>query len=61
LDLFGQRLGLGPKRDILLLNAAAALLVSGRVSNLKEGAELAAETLDSGAAQKTLERARSFR
>lgn len=37
-------------RDAVLLNAAAALKVAGRVDTLSEGAALAAESLDSGAA-----------
>jgi anthranilate phosphoribosyltransferase len=38
----------GPKRDAVLLNAAAALFVAGRVPNLTGGWELAAEVIDSG-------------
>jgi anthranilate phosphoribosyltransferase len=41
----------GPKRDVVLLNAAAALLVADRVRTLAEGWLLAAETIDSGKAQ----------
>ena len=40
----------GPKRDILLLNAAAALVTAGKAPNLKEGIAVAAESIDSGAA-----------
>jgi anthranilate phosphoribosyltransferase len=40
----------GPKRDAVLLNAAAALLVADRTRSLAEGWELAAETIDSGKA-----------
>jgi anthranilate phosphoribosyltransferase len=40
----------GPKRDVVLLNAAAALLVADRTRSLAEGWELAAETIDSGRA-----------
>jgi anthranilate phosphoribosyltransferase len=47
---------LGPRRDVVLLNAAAALEVSGRVSSLAEGIDLAAATIDSGAASATLRR-----
>jgi len=46
----------GPRRDIVLMNAAAALVVGGRVRDLKEGAELAARSIDSGAARGKLER-----
>ena len=40
----------GPKRDAVLLNAAAALFVADRTRSLTEGWELAAETIDSGKA-----------
>jgi anthranilate synthase/phosphoribosyltransferase len=40
----------GAHRDVVLLNTAAALLVGGRAEDLKEGLELAAEAIDSGAA-----------
>ena len=42
-------------RDAVLLNAAAALLVAGRASDLREGARLAAESINSGAAKARLE------
>jgi len=42
-------------RDAVLLNASAALLIAGRVETLPEGVEMAAESLDSGAALKKLE------
>lgn len=40
----------GPKRDAVLLNAAAALLVADRAASLQAGWELAAATIDSGQA-----------
>jgi len=40
----------GPKRDAVLLNAAAALFVAGKVKSFAGGWDLAAETIDSGAA-----------
>ncbi len=46
----------GPKRDIVLLNAAAALVVSDRAEDLREGIGLAAKSIDSGAAMAALER-----
>jgi anthranilate phosphoribosyltransferase len=45
----------GPKRDIVMLNAGAALYVAGLAKNIKEGTALAAKAIDSGAAAKTLE------
>jgi anthranilate phosphoribosyltransferase len=44
----------GPKRDAVLLNAAAALFVADRTRSLAAGWELAAETIDSGAARAKL-------
>lgn len=41
-------------RDAVLLNAAAALLVADKVSNLKDGAKLAAQSIDSGAAKEKI-------
>lgn len=40
----------GPRRDITLLNAGAALYIGGKVRNIEEGIKLAAEIIDSGAA-----------
>lgn len=40
----------GPRRDMVLLNAAAALYVADRVADLDEGMALACEALDSGRA-----------
>ncbi len=45
----------GPKRDAVLLNAAAALWVAGQVKSLSAGWERAAEVLDSGQARRKLE------
>ncbi|HTB35308.1 MAG TPA: anthranilate phosphoribosyltransferase [bacterium] len=45
----------GPRRDIVLLNAAAALVVAGKAASLKEGLPMAAQSIDSGAALKKLE------
>ena len=41
----------GAKRDIVLVNAAAALVAAGRAADLGEGMQLAAEAIDSGAAR----------
>ena len=46
---------LGPRRDVVLLNAAAALLVGGLAQDLREGMALAARAIDSGAARERLE------
>ena len=46
----------GPPRDVVLLNAAAALMAAGKAENLKEGAGMAAEAIDSGKAAQTLDR-----
>jgi len=45
-----------PYRDTVTLNAAAALIVAGRVGALRDGVTLAARTLESGAALAALER-----
>ncbi|ETD79946.1 anthranilate phosphoribosyltransferase [Rhodobacter capsulatus] len=44
----------GAYRDAVVLNAAAALVVAGKAGDLKTGAEMAAESLDSGAAKARL-------
>jgi anthranilate phosphoribosyltransferase len=46
----------GPHRDVIVLNAAAALVVGGAAADLGEGVALAADTLDSGAAAAALQR-----
>jgi len=42
-------------RDIVVFNTAAALIVAGKTQDLKEGAKIAAEAIDTGAAQKVLD------
>jgi anthranilate phosphoribosyltransferase len=44
----------GPKRDVALLNAAAALFVAGKARSLGDGWELAADVIDSGRANAKL-------
>ena len=44
-----------PYRDIVVLNAAAALIVAGRADTLKLGASMAAQEIDSGRAKATLD------
>jgi anthranilate phosphoribosyltransferase len=51
--LDGQR---GPARDIVVLNAGAALLVAGRARSVREGIAAAGAAIDSGAARATLDR-----
>ncbi|HEX7278449.1 MAG TPA: anthranilate phosphoribosyltransferase [Solirubrobacterales bacterium] len=46
----------GPQRDLVLLNAAAALYVGGLAPDLEQGVARAAEAVDSGAAANVLER-----
>ncbi|PYM24069.1 MAG: anthranilate phosphoribosyltransferase [Candidatus Rokuibacteriota bacterium] len=44
----------GPRRDIVLMNAAAALVAGARARDLKEGVALAAQSIDDGAARRKL-------
>ncbi|HJO17648.1 MAG TPA: anthranilate phosphoribosyltransferase [Vicinamibacterales bacterium] len=44
----------GAPRDVVVLNAGAALLVAGRVKNLRDGVTRASESLDSGLASRKL-------
>jgi anthranilate phosphoribosyltransferase len=44
----------GPKRDAVLLNAAAALFIAGKTKSLAEGWDLAVETIDGGKAKAKL-------
>jgi anthranilate phosphoribosyltransferase len=48
----------GPRRDVVLLNAGAALLVAEAVGSLAEGVRRAADAIDSGEAARRLERFR---
>ncbi len=50
----------GPRRDIVLLNAAVTLLVAGRTSDLGEALEMAAQAVDSGRARLKLEELVAF-
>ena len=42
----------GPRRDIVLVNASAALVSAGRAASFAEGMSLAADSIDSGALRK---------
>jgi anthranilate phosphoribosyltransferase len=46
----------GPYRDIVLLNAGAALLVAGKAERLQDGVRIAAEVIDNRHARHTLDR-----
>ena len=46
---------IGPRRDIVLINAAAALLAAGKATDLADGVTLARDSIDSGRALVTLE------
>lgn len=50
----------GARRDIVLLNAAAALVAAGLAGDLKEGVALGADAIDSGQAAATLAKLRQF-
>jgi anthranilate phosphoribosyltransferase len=50
----------GARRDIVLLNAAAALVANGMAVDLKQGVAMGAEAIDSGQAAATLAKLRQF-
>jgi anthranilate phosphoribosyltransferase len=50
----------GPRRDVVLLNAGAGLLVSGRAGSLAEGIRQAAASIDDGGARRALDRLREM-
>jgi len=50
----------GPKRDIVLLNSAAAITAGGKARDLKEGISIAIQSIDSGEALKRLEKLKSI-
>jgi anthranilate phosphoribosyltransferase len=50
----------GPRRDVVLLNAAAALIVAGIAADFKEGVMRGAEAIDSGGVLRTMEKLRHF-
>ncbi|HBG60389.1 MAG: anthranilate phosphoribosyltransferase [Omnitrophica WOR_2 bacterium GWF2_38_59] len=55
--LDGER---GPKRDIVLINAAYALYIADKAKSINEGLSLARESIDSGKARKKLEDLKNF-
>jgi anthranilate phosphoribosyltransferase len=46
---------MGPRRDIIVANAAAAIVAAGRAADFLEGAQLAAAAIDSGSALQKLD------
>jgi len=50
----------GPQRDIVLVNVSAALVAAGKARTLREGAKLAAESIDSGSARRKAEELAAF-
>ena len=50
----------GPKRDLVALNAAAGLVITGLAPDLTEGLQRANEAINSGAALAVLNRWRNF-
>jgi len=46
---------IGPKRDVVLMNGAAALVAGGKARDLKDGVARAAQAIDTGAARDKLE------
>jgi anthranilate phosphoribosyltransferase len=50
----------GPRRDLAVLNAGAAIYVAGRAGDLVEGVRRAADAIDTGAARATLDRLRAL-
>lgn len=49
-----------PRRDVVLLNAAAALVVAGRADSIASAMPIAADSLESGAAREKLEKLAQF-
>ena len=50
----------GPRRDIVLFNAAAALVAGGHAGDLRDGVARASDAIDSGMAAATLQKLRNF-
>jgi anthranilate phosphoribosyltransferase len=50
----------GPRRDVVLVNAAAALLLAHKATDVRAAMELARESIDSGAAARKLEELVAF-
>ncbi len=50
----------GPRRDVVIANSAAALFLAQHATDLKSAVDLAAESVDSGAARRKLEQVTEF-
>src|SRR5262249_13326256 len=50
----------GPQRDIVLVNAAAALVAAGKAATFLEGVAVGVGSIDSGAARRKVEELASF-
>ena len=50
----------GPRRDVVLFNAGAGLLVAGRVASLRDGVAMAADSIATGRARQALERMKAI-
>jgi anthranilate phosphoribosyltransferase len=50
----------GPRRDVVLMNSAAAIVVAEKAANLRDAYAMAAEAVDSGKAFKKLDEIRKF-
>ena len=50
----------GPKRDIVVLNAAYALYIAGKSKSVPQGMDVAIEMIDSGEANKKLQELKAF-
>ncbi len=50
----------GPKRDVVVMNAAAAIYVSGKADSLKQGVEMAKNAIENGAATEKLAEMQKF-
>ncbi len=46
----------GPQRDVVLLNSAAALIAADKATDFESGLKMAAESIDSGTAIERLEK-----
>jgi anthranilate phosphoribosyltransferase len=50
----------GPARDIVALNAGAAIYVAGKATSMEQGVSLAIKAIESGAARRKLEQFAAF-